>query len=165
MSGAVSHALRPEGQHFKRDDPQTSLQMKPNFHWPNCCGLQEPPPPPPPKPRASGSPLTAVYPKLAWGELRLSNSCAMSQDSRSSSGEINPSVTLSSISTVKCNLGPLLGKQFEILRIQFQEFRSCENHLSPNCFHELRESPFQLCNNALFSQSTEFLNSLRSMKS
>lgn len=53
-----------------------SLQMRPNSHWPNCCGLQEPPPPP--KPRASGSPLTAVYPKLAWGELRLSNPCAMS---------------------------------------------------------------------------------------
>lgn len=43
---------------------------------PNCCGLLLEPPPPP-KPRASGSPLTAVYPKLAWGELRLSNPCAM----------------------------------------------------------------------------------------
>lgn len=79
--------------------------MKPNSHWPNCCRLQEPPPPP--KPRASGSPLTAVYPKLAWGELRLSNSCAMSQEFLffffylSSSGELNPSVTQSSVSTLK----------------------------------------------------------------
>lgn len=151
VSGAVSHALRPEGQHFKQDDPQTSLQMKPNFHWPNCCGLQDPPPPP--KPRASGSPLTAVYPKLAWGELRLSNSCAMSQlfFPLSSSGKLDPSVTQSSISTLKCvlvklwypplyhafmqagqgNLGPLLGKQCS--RIQFQEYWSCENHASPKC--------------------------------
>lgn len=34
----------------------------------------------PPKPRASGSPHTAFYPKLARGELRLSNSCSVSQD-------------------------------------------------------------------------------------
>ena len=77
VSGAVSHALRPEGQHFKRDDPQTSLPMRPNSHFLNCW-VQEPPPPP--KPRASGSPLTAVYPKLAWGELRFCNPHAMSQD-------------------------------------------------------------------------------------
>lgn len=77
VSGAVSHALHPEGQHFKRDDPRTPLQMKPNSHWRNCWGLREPLPLP--KPCASGSPLTAVYPQLAWGELRLSKSCAMSQ--------------------------------------------------------------------------------------
>lgn len=46
VSSPVSHALRPKGQHFKRDDPQTSLQRMPDFHWLSCCGLQELPPPP-----------------------------------------------------------------------------------------------------------------------
>lgn len=67
-----------EGQHFKRDDPQTSLRMKPNFHWLNCKGIQEPLHPQ--KPSASGTPLMTVYPQQAWGDLRLSHSYAMSED-------------------------------------------------------------------------------------
>lgn len=46
VSGGVSHALHPKGQHFKQKDPRTSLQRKPDFHWVICCELQELLPPP-----------------------------------------------------------------------------------------------------------------------
>lgn len=102
VSGTVSHAPRPEGQHFKQDDPWTSFQMKSNSHWPNCWGLHEPLPLT--KSCVSGSPLMAVHPQLVWGELRLTKSCTMSQDfffSPSCSKEINLSVTKSCISMLK----------------------------------------------------------------
>lgn len=63
VSFAVSHALHPEVQHFKQDDPRTSHQMKPDFH---CTDLKDPPPLKK-KPCASESSLTPVYPKLARG--------------------------------------------------------------------------------------------------
>lgn len=55
--------------------------MKPSSHWLNCWGAPgAPASPPPQKPSASGSALMAVCPKMAWGELRLFNLCAMPQE-------------------------------------------------------------------------------------